>query len=67
MYFIRKDASQGTWIMRKGDFEDYKIALMRWTDGLNKEVEKAVKDDAERICAALNFVDGIDTSILIMR
>ena len=43
---------------------EYHIAIMRWTDGLNPEVEQAVEDDARRIAACLNYCEGIDINLL---
>ena len=64
MYFYKRISSSGWHILYKKEDKEFQIAIMRWTNGLNPIVEKAVEDDARRIVACLNFCDGIDTNIL---
>lgn len=64
MYYHKYVKGQGQQIFCKRGDTHYYIASMRWTDGLNPEVEKAVEEDARRIAASLNFCEGIKTSDL---
>ena len=61
MYYHKRVISKGWDIFCKKGNTHYYIATMRWTDGLNPKVEKAVEEDARRIAACLNFCEGIKT------
>ena len=64
MYFTKEIPSQGTWIMKQHGGKEYRIAIMRWSDGLNKKVEKAIAEDARRIVACLNFCEDNKTETM---
>jgi len=53
-YFKKHIPSQGLNIMCRSGDKEYQIAVMRWSDGLNKDVEKAIDNDADKIIDALN-------------
>jgi hypothetical protein len=53
-YFKRYIPFQGYSIMCRNETGEYQIAIMRWSDGLNKKVEEAIERDADKIVTALN-------------
>ena len=58
MYKVKDVPGVGITIVNEIDGEEYQIAIMRWSDGLNPEVEEAIKRDAHMICYAVNEYHG---------
>lgn len=53
-WFVKKTPSGRIEIWKKVGNTEYHKAVMRWTDGMNQEVENQVMKDAELIVKALN-------------